>query len=159
MSKSIKPKNDTYYDTTGIHRDIAVAYYNAGFQLNREWVGQGFTGAKIIGEKLTLKDGRIYVGKNVKKVRVSASIFLENIPKESVTYIFAWLYKNSISVATSILSGSTYYDTMTISDTIVDVQKGDYFWLNINNPTYATFPYPTVRSGIENTRVYIEVIE
>lgn len=157
--KSIKLKNDTYLDESGVHHNIAVGYWTSNFNLNQEWVAKNFDGAKIIGKKLSLKNGRIYIGKNVKKIRVNATLFLENIHSDKVAYIFPWLYKNNSSIAMSILSGGGYYNSIEITDIIVDVVENDFFYISINNPSYSTHPNATVRSGIENSRMYIEVVE
>lgn len=146
-------------DATRVHRDIAIGYWTSDFILNQEWVAHDFDGAKIIGKKLIFKNGRIYIGKNVKRVRVNATIFLQDVHEDKITYIFPWIYKNNTSMAMAIVSGSGYYNSIAITDIIVDVVEGDYFYLSINNPSHTTHPNATVRSKMENSRMYIEVVE
>ena len=160
MSKSIKFKNNVYLDNISVHKDIAIACYTCDrFYLNQEHVEKNFDNAKILGKKLSLKNGKIYIGKNVKRVRVNATIFLENVSESNISYIFVSIRKNGIRVVNNLISGSTYFDSVTITDNIIDVKENDYFSLEINNPNWTSHSAASVRGGVDNTRMYIEVVE
>ena len=107
-----------------------------------------------------LKNGRIYIGKGVKKVKVNASLFLENVSYNNVAYLWAFICKNNSRIYNSIMSGvSMYYNSVNITDCIIDVKENDYLYLTVNNPSYATFKSSVIRAGINESRLYVEVIE
>ena len=143
-----------------INRHIAVLYYDRNIDLNAEWVSPSFNQVNIMGSKLIFKDGKIFVGKNVKKVIVSASAFFESINCNNIDYIWMFIVKNDKRICNSITSGvSVYFQTSVISDYVVDVKEGDYFYLSFNNPSYKSYKDGSVRSGADNTRLFVEVLE
>lgn len=150
-------------------RNIAVAYNNEAQNINSEYVTYTLTDADLIGDKLKfvteknangeIVNGKIVIGKNIKKVKVNASVFMENMQSNNISYIWLQIFQNGHAKCGSIASGvPVWFQTLIISDCILDVKENDYIELNINNANYTTH-IPTVRGGKENTRLYVEVIE
>lgn len=142
-------------------KNIAVAYDdNAGQQdLNAEYNKITFTNADIVGDKLKFENGKIVVGKDVKKLKVSATAFLEDVGSTKISYIWLQILQNGQKKCGSIASGvPVWFQSIIISDYILDVKENDYIELEVNNANYTTH-IPQVRSGKENTRLYVEVIE
>lgn len=159
MNKSIKPKSDYYFDNISVHKDIAIGYFSSNITLSNEFTIPNLNGYKITGKKLYGKDGKIFIGKNVKKVRVNASIFYENINIANTAYVWAFIEKNGVRYANAITSGvSHHYQTANISDTVIDVKEGDciYFVFNWAKNSNSA---PIIRAGDPETRLYVEVVE
>lgn len=143
-----------------LNKHICIAYYTANKQINEAYVYPTLDASKVVGSKLTLSGGKIKVGAGVSKVKISACAFLENVNSSRFGYIWMFVYKNnnSTSVASAIMSGvPNYYQTIAITDIVVDVAQNDTLYLGFNNPTSSN--PATIRNGINNTRLYVEVVE
>ena len=143
-----------------LNKHICIAYYTSNKQINAEYVYPTLDGSKVVGSKLTLSGGKIKVGAGVSKVKISACAFLENVNSSRFGYIWMFVYKNnnSTSVASAIMSGvPNYYQSIAITDIVVDVAQNDTLYLGFNNPTSSN--PATIRNGINNTRLYVEVVE
>lgn len=142
-----------------LQQDIAIAYPTSNKTINAEYVTLPFTNAEIIGNKLIFKNGRIYIGKNVKKIKISAIAFLENMNASQIGYIWLFVSHNGTRICSAIISGTPqYFQSVAITDAIADVKENDYFELVFNNSNYTTHA-PTVRGGKNVTRLFIEVLE
>lgn len=157
--KKIKDIGDNnYLDNRVVFKDICIAYYTSNKTLNLKYTTPNFDDVNIIGDKFTLKNGKIYINEGVKKVKINAIVFLEKINRANVGYIWGFIQKNGVDVSTAICVSAGDYHSLTFSDIIVDVKEEDYFSVIFNNPNYDTHAV-TIRSGISNSRLYIEVIE
>lgn len=170
IQKLIKQENEeatetNVYSAKAINemtaKNIAVAYLGLNMNVNvdTEYKRLSLSNADIIGEKLKLQNGKIIIGKDVKKVRVNASVFMENVGSSNISYIWLQVLQNGQRKCGSIASGvPVWFQSIVISDFILDVKENDYLELEVNNANYTTH-IPTVRSSKENTRLYVEVIE
>lgn len=151
-------KKLAFQDDTKSH--ICIGYYTSNKQINAEYVTPTLDGSRVVGNKLSLSGGKIKIGAGVSKVKISASAFLENVNSSRFGYIWMFVYKNnnSTAVASAIMSGvPNYYQTISITDIIVDVAQNDTLYLGFNNPNSSN--PATIRNGINNTRLYVEVVE
>lgn len=140
--------------------NIAEAYYTSNITINQEWVTPSFGGNFGYGDKLELRNGRIYVKAGVTAVKVSAIAFLENMGADHIGYVWMHIQKNGGGISTSITSGSSgYYESISCPELITGVNEGDYFTLSFNNSSYTSGNYPIVRGWGDNTRLFVEVVE
>ena len=178
MSRSIKFKNNDYIDSTGVshkretlysklnsideklEKHQIIAYNSNNFNVNVENLIKDFEESYNVGTKLSLSNGKVYVGQGVSKVRLNATAFCENMNYNNIGYMWFFIVKNGYEeVAGSIISGVVnYFQTVCITDIVIDVSEGDYFQLKYNNPNYETHS-PTIRAGKGNTRLFVEVVE
>lgn len=139
--------------------NIAIAYNNESQNVNAQFFTFTLTGMDLIGDKLKLENGKVIIGKGVKKIKVSATAFFENINSTNIAYVWLFISHNGERKSNSIASGvSIWFQSLVISDCILDVKENDYLELIVNNPNWETH-IPTIRGGKENTRLYVEVIE
>lgn len=157
MAKYIKFKNDIYLDNIGVGKDIITAYKSANEYITTEFYTMSLDSAEVVGKKLTLKNGKVHVGKGVKKVQASAIAFLEDVNPSKVSYMWFFIKKNGVNTANCIVSGANYYQSAPITDFVMDVKEGDEIGISFNNPNYPSH-HPLVRNGIYNTRLIVEVI-
>ncbi len=138
-----------------ISGDMVTAYHDGGnVSLNAEYATLNFN--KIVGGKnLTLKNNRVYVGKGISKVRVNATAFLENFDN-SIEYIMFSILKNGQAICNAVDSGTKYYQSISITDAVIDVQENDYLQLQFNNPSYSSHAV-TIR-GNYDTRLFVEAV-
>lgn len=99
-----------------------------------------------------LENGVIKIGSGISKVRVSGSIFVDGWAGGS-NYLWGKIFKNTNSVATVLVSGTSSYISSPIPNTIIDVSEGDVIKL------YADTPSGNVRSGADNTWLCVEKVE
>lgn len=110
----------------------------------------------IVGDKLTLKDNAIVIGKGITKVKVSGSIFFQGLPSNQV-YMFPNLKKNNSIFASPIVSkGVTDFQSVVFSTTLIEVTEGDKITMttgDVNNLKVG------VRGNRQATYVTVEVVE
>lgn len=156
-------QTDTYscaYANDKLAVNYVCASYSSNVTLSQEWQRPSLNVGNTYGNKLELKNGSVYVKSGVSKVKVSATVFFENMNSSHVSYIWTFINKNNGELINTITSGqAVYFVTVNSSSIIVPVQEGDYFNLNLNNPSYQNGNYPYVRGGINNTRLTVEVVE
>ncbi len=155
--------NTNVYSADAVNRilekNILTATVESNVNLNQEFTNLNLIENVKIGNKLSIKDGRIKIGSGISKIKVNASVFLEDINKDNISYIWSFIKKNNVEINGAICSGvSVYFQSCTLSDIIIDVQENDTIYLCINNGNYTTHS-PIVRAGAINTRLYVEVIE
>ncbi len=140
-------------------RNIAIAYNETTQNINSEYTIYPLANADLIGNKLKLENGKIIIGKGVKKVKVNASAFLEDVGSTKISYVWLQILQNGQRKCGSISSGvAVWFQSIVVSDYILDVKENDYIELEINNANYTTHVIQA-RGGKENTRLYVEVIE
>lgn len=166
MAKSIKFKNDTYLDSTSIRHnkellsDILnktneIITVSLSSQLNNLTADGDIVFDKYvsIGNKLTLNNGKVKIGANVKKVKVSGACFIDTA--NSTGYLWLFINRNDSIVASNLTAGATIYKSCSIATRVIEVSEGDLISLEIDN-TGGT-PY-SIRSG-HNTYLTVEVVE
>lgn len=105
---------------------------------------------ELIGSQLSISNGGILIEKDVKKIKVSATI-LVNV-SGSGTYNL-YIYKNSEYIARAIRSGSGNV-TNNITEKIVDVAKGDIIYVYISASSGST-----VNANERINHLIVEVVE
>lgn len=163
IQKDGETSNTNVYSADAVNkifeRNILTATIENNVNVNQEYTNLNLIESVKVGNKLSIENGRIKIGKGVSKIKVNASVFLENINKDNISYIWSFIKKNDIQINGAICSGvSVYFQSCAISDIIIDVQENDTIYLCINNGNYTTHS-PSVRAGVINTRLYVEVIE
>lgn len=135
-------------------KTILVATTSNSQTLSSEYVMTLDQIAENSGNNLSLKDGKILIGKGINKIRVSGAIFLD-LPTSS-GYLWAIIKKNSTNVASNLVNVSSdmYYAGASISVNIVNVAEGDLISL-IGDSTCGG----KNRTGSANTWLCVEVIE
>ncbi len=112
-----------------------------------------------LGNGFSLKDGKIYVGKGIKKVLVSGSVcFNFANSRETMAYNID-IYQNTAEVLTALnsseitsLNGTNR--TVAISPVLLNVKEGDYFQFNC----YAS-KNDTISSYTNRTKITIQAVE
>ena len=137
-------------------KHIITAYYGNDVALNSEYKTPSFSGSDSVGTKLTLSDGKVKIGKGVSKVKVSFSVFYNNIG--DTAYVWAQLQKNNTNVVGTITASPKAFMTGTCTEHIISVSENDLLNIKYNNPDYSTGNVQ-VRGGGDNTYMTVEVIE
>lgn len=137
-------------------KNLILVYLSSNVPITVEWKYLSFDKFLSIGDKLTLSNGRVKVGKGVSKVKVSGTIFYEEANNGS--YIWNFIKSTSGGSASAILSSSNYFNSSSISESIFEVQEGTEIFYYLNNAAYSS-KRTVVKSGIENTWLLVEVIE
>lgn len=108
------------------------------------------------GTSLILENNKIKVGKNISKIRVSASIFLEITNFQTSGYLWGRVAYNDVNAGGSInpVLPNMSFRSAPIPTIILNVKEGDTIHLNAD----LTGSTGTVRNGSANTWVCIEVI-
>lgn len=107
----------------------------------------------------TLSNGKIYIGNDVSKIRVSATVFCDGVQSSWLGYAFFFLRKNGTDFANYIQSGvPQWFQSISFSPKIIDVSSGDYIELLVNNSSYQSGSF-NIRAGYENTWITIERVE
>lgn len=154
MSKSIKMKNNIYWDTTSIHREIiSVGLTSLEEDVKTEKFTIPFDSSVAIGEKLQLVNGKIKIGKGIKRVLVSGTAFIDT-PK-SENYLWLFITKNDNNIASSLTAGGMVYKSSSITPRLIDVKEGDLIGMLID--TTAGTPY-NIRSE-HSTYMTVQVVE
>ena len=107
-----------------------------------------------IGGKFTLSNNRIIVGSGVSKVKVSASIFVEE--PQGTGYVWGQIRKNGNTQSSSIVpynNGGGFLSS-SIPPTIFNVEQGDAITLIADSTCQGV-----LRNGASNTWILVEVIE
>lgn len=103
---------------------------------------------------LSLDNGSVLIGENIKKVRVSASIFID-APNQA-GYVWGCIRKNNDTVASSIIpyAGTGGFLSSPIPPTIIQVNQGDTIGLLADSTCGGK-----LRVGRGHTWLLVEVIE
>ena len=153
MAKSIKFKNNVYLDGTGVHRDIITLFMNSDSSGNTENnIKIPFDNCVKIGNKLSLVDHQVKIGKNVKKVLVSGACFIDT--PNSNGYIWLSIKKNNNWVASN-LTAETAFKSSSIATRLIEVNEGDLIGIFIDNTGGTPF---NIRND-HNSYLTVEVVE
>ena len=90
-------------------------------------------GHDVVGEKLTVQNNAIKIGKEISKVLISAQIFYQNYSIGN-GYLFPKININGKTVARAIrattVNGGSSYETVNISEFLINVTEGDLITLS-----------------------------
>lgn len=106
-----------------------------------------------VGDRLTLENGKVTIGKRVSKVRVSCGMFVDSWAGGS-NYLWGKIMGNNNVLASFITTSSSNYISASIPITIVNVNEGDTISIMADSPSNGK-----LRSGRANTWLIIEIIE
>ena len=111
---------------------------------------------RATGSKLTVVNNKVKIGAGVKKVRISASIFMD-ITTPAAGYFWGRIAKNNQNTAGSIISltPDMGFASSAIAATIIEVAEGDTLWLNVD----VTGAVGKVRDVFTTTWLCVEVVE
>lgn len=137
-------------------RNVFMFYGSGEPTITTEWYTFPFTGALGNGNKITLNGNQVVIGAGVSQIKVSAYVFLGDV--ENSGYIWGWICKNNEQMLDGITGSSKYFDSVCITDGIINVAQGDIISLQVNNPSYQAHSY-LIRGGNQHTRMTIEVIK
>ncbi len=154
MAKSIKLEDNIYLDTISIHRDIiSVGLSSTKTNINAEKFTINFDTCVQVGKKLSLENGKVKIGKNVKKVLVSGNAFIDTPKAEN--YLWLFIMKNSSYVASNLTAGGMIYKSSSIAPRLIEVKEGDLISMLID--TTAGLPY-SIRGGYP-INMTVQVVE
>nr|DAP05704.1 MAG TPA: hypothetical protein [Caudoviricetes sp.] len=86
-----------------------------------------------VGDKLTLQNNAIVIGKGISKVKVSGVIYFENLTDAQI-YLFPKLIQNSETLLAPITSkANNQFESVTFAEALVEVAEGDKFTLNVGD--------------------------
>lgn len=105
-----------------------------------------------VGEKLTIQNNQIIVGKNVSVIMVSAKMKFNSVTANGTKYLS--IYKNGIRMATSQETLTTYGTLLYITPYLMNVTEGDKITLT----TYGNVG-DVIRNTADFTNIVAEVIE
>lgn len=95
-----------------------------------------------IGSKLTLKNGKIIIGKGIKYVKIWGQAMISNT--STAQKLTLHIQKNSVQTVTEGISYSTSaYSQINTIPKISPVKEGDYFEIQIHSNSGDTFPANT----------------
>ena len=123
MSKSIKLKNNVYLDGTSIRKDIIYCKLQSDVQLTAgAYIGiNNLTQTYKIGNKLSITNGQIKIGKGINYVKVSVVIGL-NCYDDT---LYSYLYKNNANYGFWLVADtSSPYDAHSREE-IIPVSEND----------------------------------
>ncbi|MEG1597715.1 MAG: hypothetical protein RRY22_04915 [Bacilli bacterium] len=140
------------------NKNIITAFMNGNQTIRYEYELVNLDNSVSAGKELILNstNHNIKIGKGIKKVEVSANIFLENMA--NTDYVWCFIRKNDNNVASSIISTSKYFITASISSVLIDVNENDVINLVLNDAKFND-AIRVVRSGSFNTWLTIEAIQ
>ena len=106
------------------------------------------------GDKFSLINNKVKVGKGVSKVKISAAVFLNDLI--GVGYVWLKVMKNNIGVSSSINpkgTDSAPYLSACVPTFVMDVAEGDEIGLWIEQTVYTN---TTIRSELLETYLFVE---
>lgn len=132
-----------------------IVVYQTGAQIASQNATCKLQASKQVGEKFTLNNNEVVIGKGVNKVSVSAQIYFEYINSEQ-KYFSIRIMKNGALVAERLTEykGNSFC-CPTASFPIVDVKEGDKITLNFGD---INDKQPTTRQGMTNTFLAVKAI-
>lgn len=114
------------------------------------------TNSVSTGEKLTLANNAILIGKGVTKVKISAAIFYQDFP-DSQSYLWGRICSNGKNACGSLVGkGKSSFQTCIIAPQIIEVSEGTKLTLNAGDINSNN---ATVRAGANYTYITVEVVE
>lgn len=136
-------------------KNVIVAYQTSA-QIANQNQTCNLQGCSVIGDKLTLSNNEVVIGKGISVVEIAAQIFFEYIP--DVGYFSIEIRKNGTTVGRRLNDyrpGATYY-TATVACPLLEVEEGDKITLNFGD---INSKQPTTRHGELNTYMSVKEIK
>lgn len=136
-------------------RNCCVATLLSKQTISQQYINIALSHFEINTGNFTISNlGEIIIGDDVKKIRVSGNIFIEDWVGGS-NYCWGKICINDVEIATTILSVPGYYMSLSIPSTIIQASKNDKIKLLLDSPTNNC----KVREYTENTWLCIEKVE
>lgn len=86
-----------------------------------------------VGDKLTLQNNAIVIGRGISKVKVSGVIYFENVTDVQI-YLFPRIMQNNETLLAPIVSkASNQFEAVVFAEALVEVIEGDKFTLNVGD--------------------------
>lgn len=86
-----------------------------------------------VGDKLTLQNNAIVIGREINKVKVSGVIYFENLTDVQI-YLFPRIMQNNETLLAPIVSkASNQFEAVVFAEALVEVAEGDKFTLNVGD--------------------------
>ena len=86
-----------------------------------------------VGDKLTLQNNAIVIGRGISKVKVSGVIYFENVTDVQI-YLFPRIMQNNEKLLAPIVSkASNQFEAVVFAEALVEVIEGDKFTLNVGD--------------------------
>lgn len=109
-----------------------------------------------VGDKLTLQNNAIVIGKGISKVKVSGVIYFENITAAQI-YLFPKIMQNNNTLLAPIVSkASNQFETVVFAEALVEVIEGDKFTLNVGDVNNLKVD---IKGNRNATYLTVEVVE
>lgn len=174
MAKSFKFKNNNYVDSTGIVHNktllstlldkllnvvptkyLLATISDSSHVSNVDWTKMLLIKSEgnVKNTELTVENNVIKVGKNISRLKISASVFCEGIVNGA--YIWGAICVNDSRACMTITSG-TYYQSAIFPPKIINVQENDLISLQLNTSSSSNV---SERLGVINTWLLVEIIE
>lgn len=128
--------------------------------LSQEYVTLNLVETKRNGNKLSIVDGKIKIGAGVSKIKVSATLFFEDLLYTKTSYIWTDISNNNTRVSSAIKSAAYAgeFESVNINKDDLDVVEGDLISVVCNNPGYSVQDPTSIRVGETNTWITVKVI-
>lgn len=140
------------------NKNIITAFMNGNQTIRYENELVNLDNSISVGKELIFNPNthNIKIGKGIRKIVVSANIFLESMA--SSDYVWCFIRKNDNNIASSIISTSKFFISASISSILIEVKENDIINLVLND---AKFNESTrvIRGGSFNTWLTIEAVD
>lgn len=111
-----------------------------------------------VGDKLTVSDNGIKIGKGISKVKINAIVWLE-----TQGYRWVSIFKNNTAITSSISpEGGNYtgvWGSVSLPDILIDVEENDIIYLKANCSLDGKSTAGNYRPTYYNTYLTVEVVE
>lgn len=109
-----------------------------------------------VGDKLTLQNNAIVIGRGISKVKVSGVIYFENITDAQI-YLFPKIMQNDNTLLAPIVSkASNQFEAVVFAEALVEVIEGDKFTLNVGDVNNLKVD---IKGNRNATYLTVEVVE
>ena len=118
---------DGWEEVEESEKNIITAYTTQTLDIGENEI-ISFDSSNIIGYKFTIEDGKIKIGKNVKKVKISGQIWYYAY---DTTRQWFYLKQNDNMINTNIAMLNKSYGVMNFNEKIIDVVEGDVIYFEL----------------------------
>jgi hypothetical protein len=141
---------------TKIKKNIITAYSTKNQKGVSNSTTVTLTESISVGDKLTLQNNAIVIGKGISKVKVSGVIYFENITDAQI-YLFPKIMQNDNTLLAPIVSkASNQFEAVVFAEALVEVIEGDKFTLNVGDVNNLKVD---IKGNRNATYLTVEVVE